>query len=89
MVRLQFVPLCSDRAGELREKLGDQGLPRFQGAAGRICASAARRHADEHGSASDARRSRADGGNRGDDTAELGSATALANAAGKFSGQRR
>ena len=32
---------------------------------------------------------RAGGGNRGDDTAELGSAAALANAAGKFSGQRR
>ena len=38
---------------------------------------------------SDAGRSRAGGGNCGDDTAELGSATALANASGKFSRQRR
>src|SRR6266436_850064 len=77
-----------DVAGELREKLGDQGLSRFQGAARRIRTSTARFDADQHGRASDARRHRADYGNGGKHAAELGTATALANATGKFSRQR-
>ena len=75
-------------AGELREKLGDQGLSRFQGAARRIGVAATRRDADQHGRAPDAWRPRTDQLGSGNNPAELGTAAAFANAAGKFSRQR-
>src|SRR5215470_13123859 len=80
-----FFHCARDLAYGLREELGDQGVSRLQGAAGRIGASAARRDADEHRGTSHARRSRADSRDGDNNAPELGTTTALANAAGKFS----